>query len=96
MNLPEINVQPTIPVGWADNESYTVKVWRNGACIQIKHYTCLQAALRATEAHMRLANAHDPKRHLSWYRLGSEIKLAADVWQEGDTVAYVTCDRIAV
>lgn len=96
MKLPSIGTPFIVPEGWADNESYTVKVWRAGSCQSIHHYTDLQESVRTTEAQLRFLNALSPDRPLRWYRLGSEVKLAADVWRESDTVAYLTCDRIGL
>lgn len=93
MSLPTINVGATVPAGWAENESYTVKVWRNGAIRSVHHYPSLRTTIAQTEAQIRVLNAGHP-HHLSWYRLGQEVKLAPEGWREGDTVAYVTNDRV--
>ena len=93
MSLPSINVGLTVPSGWADNEPYTVKVWRDGSIRSVHHYTSLREAVSHTEAQIRVLNAGHP-HHLSWYQLGQEVKLAPEGWREGHTVAYVTNDRV--
>lgn len=92
--LPDCPTGPhRIPAGWADNEPYTLKFWRNGSCTQILTYPDLQSALVMCRALVRVANTHRPTR-LDWSTLGDEVKLGTEYWQENDVACYVARTRM--
>ncbi|AUV60396.1 hypothetical protein SEA_ADGERS_102 [Gordonia phage Adgers] len=95
MALPNVAKLPEylVPDEWPTTGRYRVATWRAGRLIQSDTYETLAGALGGTEAWIRLCNPNTT-RELVWTRLGKELKLSFAVWREGDTVAYVTDDRV--
>lgn len=95
MPLPNVKKLPDhlVPNDWPRIGAYRVATWRNGQLIQSDTYVTLAGAIGGTEAWIRLCNPNTT-RELVWTRLGKELKLSFAVWRDGDTVAYVTDDRM--
>lgn len=78
-----------LPADWILQESYTIKVWKNGRLIDTIKKPNLTEALHWGRAIVRLSNTHRSTRFL-WTVLGSELKLGSEWWQENDVVIYIT------